>query len=93
MFGSLTPSLPSFSGSGSSLLGSRSNAADTPPKKAPSKYGSRPPSTSINHLSRAAISLEYASLRYRSHCPLGVYVTPFPDDPSTWDAILFVHQG
>ncbi|KAI9513350.1 UBC-like protein, partial [Russula earlei] len=44
-------------------------------------------------LSRAAISFEYASLRYQSHCPLGMYVIPSPNDPSIWDAILFIHQG
>ncbi|KAH9977731.1 hypothetical protein BGW80DRAFT_1283920 [Lactifluus volemus] len=69
--------------------------AATPPKLAPRKSL---PSTStlapsVNHLSRAAISLEYASLRYQSHCPLGMYVIPFVDDPSIWDAVLFIHQG
>ncbi|KAI0307120.1 ubiquitin-conjugating enzyme/RWD-like protein [Multifurca ochricompacta] len=47
----------------------------------------------VNHLSRATISLEYASLRYQFHCPLGMYVIPFVDDLSIWDAVLFIHQG
>ncbi|KAI0278860.1 ubiquitin-conjugating enzyme/RWD-like protein, partial [Russula aff. rugulosa BPL654] len=57
----------------------------------PRKSSSTP--TPLNHLSRAAISLEYASLRYRSHCPLGMYVIPFTENPSIWDAVLFIHQG
>ncbi|KAH9179640.1 UBC-like protein [Lactarius sanguifluus] len=47
----------------------------------------------VNPLSRVAISLEYASLRYQSHCPLGMYVVPLVGDPSIWDAVLFIHQG
>ncbi|KAI0053617.1 UBC-like protein [Auriscalpium vulgare] len=44
-------------------------------------------------VARAAISLEYASLRYHGHCPLGMYATPYPADVFIWDAVLFVHQG
>src|SRR5258708_30555177 len=89
MFGALTYSL-SFAGSSS---GSQAGllSAGAPPKKTPRISGSG--STSLNYLSRAAISLEYASLRYQSHCPLGMYVIPFAEDPSIWDAILFIHQG
>ncbi|KAJ3853838.1 UBC-like protein [Lentinula lateritia] len=42
---------------------------------------------------RAAIALEYASLRNRSHCPLGLYVVPAADTILIWDAVLFIHQG
>ena len=85
MFGALTSS---FSASG--LLGA-ATPDDPPPKKALRKSSCAP--TPLNHLSRAAISLEYASLRYQSHCPLGMYVIPFAEDPSIWDATLFIHQG
>ena len=86
MFGALTSS---FSASG--LLGA-ATPDDPPPKKAPPRKYSYAP-TPLNYLSRAAISLEYASLRYQSHCPLGMYVIPFAEDPSIWDATLFIHQG
>ncbi|KAI0268212.1 ubiquitin-conjugating enzyme/RWD-like protein [Gloeopeniophorella convolvens] len=69
---------------------------DTTRKPGPSAQPPPPqPHTpaSINPLSRAAISLEYASLRYQSHCPLGMYVIPHSDNPSIWDAVLFIHQG
>ena len=88
MFGALTSSF-SGSSSGSGLLSA--STADDPPKKTPRKPSSGPPS--LHTLSRVAISLEYASLRYRSHCPLGMYVIPFADDPFIWDAVLFIHQG
>ncbi|KAJ3845219.1 UBC-like protein [Lentinula raphanica] len=42
---------------------------------------------------RAAIALEYASLRNRSHCPLGLYVVPTTESITIWDAVLFIHQG
>ena len=87
MFGALTSS---FSGSGSGLL---NTTADEPPKKKAGRKSSSVPATSLNPLSRVAISLEYASLRYQSHCPLGMYVIPFADDPFVWDAVLFIHQG
>ena len=44
-------------------------------------------------LTRTAVSLEYASLRHTGHCPLGMYVTPSPDNLMVWDAVFFVHQG
>src|SRR6267154_3617496 len=91
MFGALTSSFSgSSSGSGFGLL-SAGTSDDPPPKNAPRKSSSGP--TPLNHLSRAAISLEYASLRYQSHCPLGMYVIPLTEDPSIWDAVLFIHQG
>ncbi|KAI0254736.1 UBC-like protein [Lactifluus subvellereus] len=89
MFGALTPSLPSFS----SLTGSGLSTGTPPPKQAPRKSAPSIHAPSVNHLSRAAISLEYTSLRYQSHCPLGMYVIPSADDPSVWDAVLFIHQG
>jgi hypothetical protein len=42
---------------------------------------------------RAALMLEYASLRHSNHCPLGMYVVPSPENLFVWDAVLFVHQG
>jgi hypothetical protein len=96
MFGALTPSLSSLSGSASGFLGVGAGTAGTPLKHTPErpthrKSTSGPPS--ISPTSRATISLEYASLRYQSHCPLGMYVIPFIDDPFIWDATLFIHQG
>ncbi|TFY75904.1 hypothetical protein EWM64_g8107 [Hericium alpestre] len=46
-----------------------------------------------NPVSRAAVSFEYASLRYQDHCPLGMYITPSAQNPLLWDAVLFIHQG
>lgn len=89
MFGAFTPSLPSFS----ALSGSSPGTGTPPPKQAPRKSAPSIHAPSVNHLSRAAISLEYTSLRYQSHCPLGMYIIPFADDPSIWDAVLFIHQG
>jgi len=60
------------------------------PKPRPSTQAQPP---AVNPLSRVAISLEYASLRYQSHCPLGMYVVPLVGVPSIWDAVLFIHQG
>ncbi|KAF5370103.1 hypothetical protein D9758_001060 [Tetrapyrgos nigripes] len=42
---------------------------------------------------RAAISFEYASLRHKSHCPLGIYVIPSTESLLMWDGVLFIHQG
>lgn len=46
-----------------------------------------------NTVARAAVAQEYANLRYREHCPLGMYVTPAMDNLLVWDAVLFVHRG
>ncbi|KAJ3979619.1 UBC-like protein [Lentinula detonsa] len=51
------------------------------------------PSEAASPAARAAISLEYASLRNRSHCPLGLYVVPTAETLLVWDAVLFIHQG
>jgi len=48
---------------------------------------------SINPVTRAAISIEYASLRHDKHCPTGMYVTPSSESMLVWDAVLFVHKG
>jgi len=48
---------------------------------------------SISPVTRAAISIEYASLRHDKHCPTGVYVTPSTESVLIWDAVLFVHKG
>jgi hypothetical protein len=63
----------------------------------------------IDPVTRTQISLEYASLQYRDHCPLGrwpcpdkddpthgpagMYVVPSPETLMVWDAVFFVHQG
>jgi hypothetical protein len=44
-------------------------------------------------LTRTAVCLEYASLRFQRHCPLGMYVVPSVESILFWDAVLFVHQG
>ncbi|KAI9574838.1 UBC-like protein [Boletus coccyginus] len=44
-------------------------------------------------VTRAAISIEYASLRHDKHCPTGMYVTPSSESMLIWDAVLFVHKG
>ncbi|KAF8165365.1 ubiquitin-conjugating enzyme/RWD-like protein [Crassisporium funariophilum] len=44
-------------------------------------------------LARTAVSLEYASLRHASHCPLGLYVVPSSRNILIWDGVFFVHQG
>ena len=47
----------------------------------------------ISPVTRAAISIEYASLRHDEHCPTGMYVTPSTESTLIWDAVLFVHKG
>ncbi|KAF7355278.1 UBC-like protein [Mycena sanguinolenta] len=47
----------------------------------------------IDPVTRTTISLEYASLQHRDHCPLGMYVVPSPESLLVWDAVFFVHQG
>ncbi|KAF8450695.1 ubiquitin-conjugating enzyme/RWD-like protein [Boletus edulis BED1] len=49
--------------------------------------------SSIRPVTRAAISIEYASLRHGKHCPTGIYVTPSTESVLIWDAVLFVHKG
>ncbi|PCH41532.1 UBC-like protein [Wolfiporia cocos MD-104 SS10] len=44
-------------------------------------------------VARAAVAAEYASIPFRGHCPLGMYMTPSPMDLLVWDAVFFVHQG
>jgi len=90
MFGALT-SLPSFAGSASVLLSS--GTAPTPLRQTARRSTSGLPSIGPGPIPRATVSLEYASLRYQSHCPLGMYVIPFADDPFIWDGALFIHQG
>ncbi|KAH7914236.1 UBC-like protein [Hygrophoropsis aurantiaca] len=47
----------------------------------------------INPVTRAAISLEYASLRHHRHCPTGMYVIPSSATILVWEVAFFVHQG
>ncbi|KAI0663286.1 UBC-like protein [Cubamyces menziesii] len=86
----------------SSLVPSPSLDFTTPTKSRPSRQNTRVLSTSStsnaepssnNALTRTAVSLEYASLRHTGHCPLGMYITPSPDNLMVWDAVFFVHQG
>ncbi|KAJ7464969.1 ubiquitin-conjugating enzyme/RWD-like protein, partial [Mycena galericulata] len=44
-------------------------------------------------VTRTQIFLEYASLQYRDHCPLGMYIVPSPETLMVWDAVFFVQQG
>jgi len=46
-----------------------------------------------NPVTHTAVSLEYASLRHKEHCPLGMYIIPSTETLMIWDAVLFVHQG
>ncbi|KAE9410493.1 UBC-like protein [Gymnopus androsaceus JB14] len=67
-----------------------------PPSRAKSQSISHRPSQPAEPATpaaRAAISLEYASLRNRSHCPLGLYCLPSTESIMIWDAVLFIHQG
>lgn len=53
-----------------------------------------PPTTENRNLTTlTTISLQYASLVQKGHCPLGMYVVPSATDPLHWDAVLFIHQG
>jgi hypothetical protein len=49
--------------------------------------------TATSPVTRTAVSLEYASLCYNMHCPLGMYVVPSIENLLVWDAVFFVHQG
>ncbi|KAJ7068260.1 UBC-like protein [Mycena amicta] len=66
------------------------------------EFGSRPKPTqrkttaasdSVDPVTRTTISLEFASLGHRDHCPLGIYVLPSPDTIMVWDGVFFVHKG
>ncbi|KAF7301661.1 UBC-like protein [Mycena indigotica] len=50
-------------------------------------------SDSVDPVTRTTISLEFASLGHRDHCPLGIYILPSPDTITVWDGVFFVHQG
>jgi len=52
-----------------------------------------PSPNTISPITHTAISLEYASLRHKEHCPLGMYIVPSAESLMVWDAVLFVHQG
>ncbi|KDQ17310.1 hypothetical protein BOTBODRAFT_30123 [Botryobasidium botryosum FD-172 SS1] len=41
----------------------------------------------------ATLSVEYASLRSQSHCPIGMYVVPSVESMFVWDGVFFVHQA
>jgi len=49
--------------------------------------------TTASPVTRTAVSLEYASLCYNMHCPLGMYIVPSNENLLVWDAVFFVHQG
>lgn len=46
-----------------------------------------------SYLAQTEIAMEYAALRHRDHCPLGMYVLPSAESLLIWEAVLFVHQG
>ncbi|KAI0650297.1 UBC-like protein [Trametes meyenii] len=79
----------------SSLVPSASVDLPTPATKGRhSRQNTRVQTTGLNvnpvaALTRTAVSLEYASLRHTGHCPLGMYVTPSPDNLMVWDAVFF----
>jgi hypothetical protein len=57
-------------------------------------HANHPPAGPVpSQVVRTAVSLEYAALRHRGHCPLGMYVTPSIEDLLVWDAVFFVHRG
>ncbi|KAJ7433822.1 UBC-like protein [Mycena galericulata] len=62
------------------------------PKRAEKKPAPVAPDA-IDPVTRTQISLEYASLQYKDHCPLGMYIVPSPETLMVWDAVFFVHQG
>jgi len=71
--------------------GSKSKARTTSHRPWPST--SMPPDPTATPVARTAVSLEYASLRHKEHCPLGMYVVPSVENLLVWDAVFFVHQG
>jgi hypothetical protein len=68
--------------------GSKSRVARRPSQPAPPLQD-----TPLGPITRTAVSLEYAGLRNRDHCPLGMYVVPSSDNLLIWDCVFFVHQG
>lgn len=44
-------------------------------------------------VTQATVALEYASLRNKDHCPLGMYVVPAAQSLLCWDSVFFVHRG
>lgn len=71
---------------GSSRLKSRSTTTNQSPSGAL-------PDGPVDPVVRTAVSLEYASVRYKEHCPLGIYIIPSSESLMIWDAVFFVHQG
>jgi hypothetical protein len=58
-----------------------------------SQSSSAPKDANVAASTRVNVGLEYASLRYHRHCPLGMYVVPSVESILVWDGVLFVHQG
>jgi hypothetical protein len=52
-----------------------------------------PQDANVSPVTRTAVALEYASLRYKEHCPSGMYIVPSLESVLIWDAVLFIHQG
>ncbi|KAF8559129.1 UBC-like protein [Imleria badia] len=86
MLGGLVAS-PTFDLGGRSRNASSKLAATTAETTAPASEAS------ISPVTRAAISIKYASLRHDRHCPTGMYITPSTESMLIWDAVLFVHKG
>ncbi|KAF8655296.1 hypothetical protein AX16_003195 [Volvariella volvacea WC 439] len=55
--------------------------------------GSIPGESISNPIVQSTISLEYASLHHKDHCPLGMYIVPSTESLLIWHGVLFVHQG
>ncbi|KAF5393829.1 hypothetical protein D9757_000034 [Collybiopsis confluens] len=64
-----------------------------PKSSKPAHRSSQPTEPAASPAARAAVALEFASLRSRLHCPLGLYVVPSTETLMIWDAVLFIHQG
>ena len=48
---------------------------------------------SPSSVTQSTVALEYASLRNKDHCPLGMYIVPAAQSLLSWDAVFFVHRG
>ncbi|KAJ6515932.1 ubiquitin-conjugating enzyme/RWD-like protein [Mycena sanguinolenta] len=75
------------------LVPSAMDFATRPKRVEPQKKSVPIVPDAIDPVTRTTISLEYASLQHRDHCPLGMYVVPSPESLLVWDAVFFVHQG
>ena len=75
------------------LVGGRLRNASKPTATTTADPTAPASEASISPVTRAAISIEYASLRHDKHCPTGMYVTPSTESMLIWDVVLFMHKG